>query len=270
MKALSTDALVAIGRARVEGNLVYLDEPLSRPLYVEVNKALESIGGDWKKGLKAHQFPSNPHDAIGEVIENGGWVDRRQVLGFFESPMAIAKRVIDEAEILPGHVVLEPSAGKGALIREIARQATTKWTRRGAVGVVKVPMIRAVEIDPEHIPSLRGLCLDLYPATGAEVVNQDFLEWATGQGAIHDRVAMNPPFVKQADIDHVRCAFELLRPGGKLVSVMSPSFTFRTNSLSRNFREFVDRFGRWEMLPSESFKASGTMVETVLVSLRRP
>ncbi len=83
---------------------------------------------------------------------------------------------------------------------------------------------------------------------------------------VYDRVIMNPPFCRQADIKHVTHALRFLKPnGGLLVSVMSAGVTFRQNKLTTDFRQLVEeRGGVIEKLPEGSFKASGTMVETVI------
>ena len=82
-------------------------------------------------------------------------------------------------------------------------------------------------------------------------------------------VLMNPPFSRQQDVQHVLHAFKFLRPGGRLVAVMSPSWAFRQNKLSEEFRQFVDKYGDYYDNPPGTFKAAGTSVNTVLVLLDR-
>ena len=81
---------------------------------------------------------------------------------------------------------------------------------------------------------------------------------------------MNPPFSKQQDIDHIYKAFDYLKPGGILVSVMSTSHTYRTNQKSELFREFLEQTGaEAEFLPQGTFKASGTMINACVVKIRK-
>lgn len=83
---------------------------------------------------------------------------------------------------------------------------------------------------------------------------------------VYDRVVMNPPFGRQADIKHVSHALKFLKPGGLLVSVMASSVTFRSNKLTTDFRQLIEeRGGHIEELPEGAFKSSGTMVNTVIV-----
>jgi hypothetical protein len=85
-----------------------------------------------------------------------------------------------------------------------------------------------------------------------------------------DRVIMNPPFEKQADIDHVRKAFSVLKPHGILVSVMAPGFEFRQDRKSTEFRAWLNNVGGiWEALPDGAFKTSGTGIGTRLVVIEK-
>ena len=53
-----------------------------------------------------------------------------------------------------------------------------------------------------------------------------------------------------------------------LVSVMAAGVTFRDNRLTQDFRDLVrSRGGDIEALPDGAFKPSGTMVNTVIVTI---
>jgi hypothetical protein len=97
----------------------------------------------------------------------------------------------------------------------------------------------------------------------------DFLEMIPGN---FDHVVMNPPFEKLADIDHIRHAWDFLKPGGTLVSVASASVAFNSTKKAQAFREFVDDCGEIIPLPEGAFKQSDrpTNVNTVLVVLEKP
>ena len=165
----------------------------------------------------------------------------------FPTPSALAEQVADAADIRPGMRVLEPSAGTGPLV-EAAR------ARGGDV--------TAVEIN-------HGLAAGLarrFP----DVRTADFLE-CNGDLGTFDRVVMNPPFSGQADIDHVTRALHFLKPGGRLVAIMSAGVAFRDDRKARDFRATVERHGgAIEALPDDSFRVSGTGVRTVLVTLNVP
>ncbi len=94
----------------------------------------------------------------------------------------------------------------------------------------------------------------------------DFLE--VPPRAVYDRVLMNPPFSGQADIRHVTHALGFVKPGGMVVAVMSAGVAFRTDKATAEFREMVTASGgEITPLPEGAFKASGTDVRTVLVTL---
>lgn len=87
-------------------------------------------------------------------------------------------------------------------------------------------------------------------------------------GAQFDAVVMNPPFEKQADIDHVLHAYKMLKPGSRLVSVMAAGITFREDKKAKGLRELINNSGgKIISLPDGAFKESGTMVRTVIVVL---
>ncbi len=97
------------------------------------------------------------------------------------------------------------------------------------------------------------------------VVQQDFLTEEPSRS--YDRVAMNPPFAKQADIAHVMHAAKFLKPGGRLVSVMSPAWQTHGTKVAQDFRAFLSSLNAVVVdLPDGSFKDSGTGVNAVIVS----
>jgi 16S rRNA G1207 methylase RsmC len=78
---------------------------------------------------------------------------------------------------------------------------------------------------------------------------------------------MNPPFAKGQDICHVAHALKFLRPGGRLVAIMSAGTASRDDRASRDFRALIEaRGGTIEELSEGAFKASGTNVRTVIVT----
>jgi predicted RNA methylase len=147
----------------------------------------------------------------------------------------------------PRLTILEPSAGKG----DLASPLTAAGHK---VTCVEIQAALAAELDQQgHARVVRGDFFDMTPAD-------------LGQ---FDRVVMNPPFDAQRDIDHVNHAVQLLAPGGVLVAIMSAGVEFRENRKAVVFREMIAGLrGRIIDLPPGSFRASGTLVNTVLVTLR--
>lgn len=169
--------------------------------------------------------------------------------GFFQTPEVVGLRAMDALSLQAGMTVLEPSAGKGALAN----------LARAAGGVVT-----CVEIQPENARHLRNLG---YP----KVAERDFLQMMPEVMGQFDRILMNPPFDRGRDVDHVTHALRFLKPGGRLVSIMAAGVEYRSDRKTTDFRAMVERFGgEIRDLPFGSFAESGTNVNTVIVTLRKP
>lgn len=250
MKKISEAAVGVLGSMEVKGNLAVITAgQLDRPLYNEVAKALLAIGGTWVSKLKAHRFDGDPRDAIDQLVLSGGFVDVKQEFGFFATPAEVADKLVTAAELADDMSVLEPSAGDGSLIAAAMR------TRKNL-------KFLAFELLPENVAKLR----QRFPKI--DVVHTDFLK-QPARGTI-DRVLMNPPFARQADVEHVLHGFRQLRPGGRLLSVMSGGVTFRDNEKGKAFRTWVKAHGgSIEPLPEQSFSASGTNVRTVILQVEK-
>jgi hypothetical protein len=85
---------------------------------------------------------------------------------------------------------------------------------------------------------------------------------------------MNPPFENQSDAVHVGHAYELLRPGGRLVSVVSEGPFFRTDKKSVAFREWLGEVGAAiEELSDDAFAGIDafrqTNVRTRLITIEK-
>jgi predicted RNA methylase len=246
---ISEDVLGVVLRCKAEGDKLFLpDEQLDRDLYLRVNKVLSAEGGKWNRRAKAHVFPRPAEDILAR-LRAGAYEDPKKDLGFYETPPGLASRIVTLAGIEPGMQVLEPSAGRGALVRPMIEAGGT---------------VTAVEISEDLVAELAAL----RPRPGS-VIHADFLAYDFGIFAF-DRVVMNPPFAHSADVEHVTKAFALLRPGGRLVSIMSAAVEFREDKVHKLFRKLLGETGSIvARLPSGTFKESGTDVSTVIVVLER-
>ncbi len=163
--------------------------------------------------------------------------------GFFPTPKNIVEKMLDEADIKKGETVLEPSAGKGNIADEIRTQYPDN-------------ALEVAEIDDS--------LAELLKEKGHSVVGDDFL--ATNKK--YDKIIMNPPFEKLQNIDHVKHAYDMLNPGGRLVAIMSESPFFNSAKKAEAFRKWLEDVGGVsEKLPENSFKNSerSTGVNTRLV-----
>lgn len=167
--------------------------------------------------------------------------------GEFFTPAGVVSWIMDEAQLYDNPTVLEPSAGHGA----IAKAARDKGAK-----------VTCVEIQAKNA---RELCK--IPGL-ANVICSDFFDVTPSYQGKFDRVLMNPPFDGGRDIDHVTHALTFLKPGGRLVAVMSAGTEYREDSKATKFRALVEaRKGRMRDLPAGSFAEAGTMINTILVTI---
>ena len=246
---LADDILTVLReRTAIDGTHLVLTGPRMDPkLYQRVNEVLEAVGGRWTTSVQAHVFPIDADQALAPVLESGEVVtlrEKRQQAQYFPTPAAVVQRVIELADLRPGLEVLEPSAGSGAIASGVA---TT-----GGV-------IDCIEPDPGYAG---GLAEEQAART---LTVADFL--TLPPRPIYDRVVMNPPFTKGADMQHVEHALRFLKPNGLLVSVMSWAVTFHGRKTAK-FRALVEaRGGTVEAVAEGAFKESGTDVDTVIVTI---
>lgn len=228
-------------------SLTLPNEQLERPLYERVNKVLVAAGGKWNKKARAHLFPRDPRQALGLALESGEITDTKKAAQQFFTPAGLSADVVARAEIRPGMSVLEPSAGGGALAKE-ARVAG------GDVVCIEQDLALVEQLNRD----------------GYVVLCADFLAGgALAPTAIFDRVVMNPPFTKGQDVAHVMQALQFVKPGGRLVAIMSAGV--KTNATAERFRDVIDEYGgEIEDLPEDAFRESGTGVRTVLVVVDVP
>lgn len=238
---IDTEVLTVLSQAEITDRRLILPRLLERGLYERTNKVLEAAGGRWSRKAQAHLFASDVREVIEQVILTGQ-IAAPQDFGYFPTPPDMVRRLLALARLEPWMLVLEPSAGRGAIAEEIAKIAT----------------VECFEILPANVAALEagGYARVIYP--------MDFLSAAPT--VRYDRVVMNPPFERRNDIRHVEHALRFLKPDGLLVSVLSAGVIFRTDQLTARFREMVrSRNGSIELNPDKSFQVSGTDIRTVTV-----
>jgi len=175
--------------------------------------------------------------------------------GFFPTPIDVISIMLEKSQIGSKMIVLEPSAGKGDIADAV---------RDAADPTVNV-LVCEINQKLREILTLKGhmvLCQD---------GSYDFLDMLIPNNSIIDRILMNPPFEKGQDIDHVQHAYQILKSGGRLVSIMSMGPFFRGTAFK--FRTWFDEVGgEMEKLPPESFKDGfcSTGANAVLVTIDKP
>jgi len=145
---------------------------------------------------------------------------RREILlkpipGFFPTPPILIDRMFVLADIRDGDRVLEPSAGRGdiaAAVRAIRKQVT----------------LDVIEINV----SLRRIL----EAQGYTIVATDFMTFYERR---YDVILMNPPFENGQAMAHVRHAYDLLEPGGRLVAILPSGDLTMTVGKRKAFQDWL-------------------------------
>jgi hypothetical protein len=170
-------------------------------------------------------------------------------LAFYPTPVPVIKFMIEEGldDCIKGKSVLEPSAGEGAIVRELLRHTN---------------QVTAVEVDPGRCSHLRQLPIKT-------VLNANFLGMASSP--VFDCVVMNPPFCGTHYVSHVMHAYGFVKTGGMLWTILPATSRYSESGDHLKFREWAESVysSRWYDLPAGSFKASGTNINTVLLVLRK-
>lgn len=236
---ISTEVIEVLAKAEVEGNMLKINEQLSRDLYLKVNKVLKAIGGKWQSAKKCHVFENDVENILQDIILTGEYTDAQTEFQFFPTPVELAEQLVNEAKIQNNEICLEPSAGRGNIARFM-------------------PDCDCIELNPEN----RKFLID----NGFCVIAEDFMTFEPQKK--YDVIVMNPPFCRQQDIAHVTKAIGIAKRC--VIAIMSASVMWRTDRRSEEFRTLVESLGGTiEPLPEKAFKESGTLVNTCKVIIKK-
>jgi len=224
----------------VEGNIVKLPNvTLDRKLYQDVAKSLQLIGGNWKGGnVFGFVFPTDPTDLLSQIA-NGEKRNLKKEFQFYETPKTLANELAYIADIKDTDIVLEPSAGQGAIIRAINEYCNAV-----------VPDCYELMDVNRMILNKSGLKFNL--------LGDDFF---THKDKMYTKIIANPPFTKNADIEHLQHMYKFLSENGKLVCITSESWEIGSQKKQIEFKEWLSSLDS-EVINIDRgiFKESGTMV----------
>lgn len=241
----------------VEGLIVkFPDIQLKRDEYEKVKKRLEGLGGKWKGGkTKGFVFEYDPTELLKDAAEG---IERNlaKETQFYPTPLELADKL---ALLLDGQVIttktkiLEPSAGKGALI-----VALTSRHKDAMVDYYEIS-----QINKEHL--LNAFAGQPHVCKGADFLECDKKDY-------YDIIIANPPFTKNQDIDHIKKMFEVCKEGtGVIVTIASNSWRTGSQKKQVEFRDWLTEIGATiEDIPAGAFQDSGTMVASCMIRINKP
>jgi type I restriction-modification system DNA methylase subunit len=143
----------------------------------------------------------------------------QKIDGFFPTPRPVIELMLQHADIRAGHSVLEPSCGKG--------------------DIAEVIMEKYPDIYHLHLVEWNYQLIEICRAKGMYPAQLDFLDYEQKV----DRIVMNPPFEHGQDIDHIRHAYDLLNPEGRMVTIVSEGPFFRQGKKEEDFRYWIYELG---------------------------
>lgn len=217
--------------------------------YDALKPIIEHMGGHWRERYSCFVFKKDA-DIEGKIehyLKYDVTISERykyqEETQFYPTPLVLAQRVVQLANIKKGQSVLEPSAGTGNLL-----------------DCINVPcQIFAIEPLMENSDILR------YKGYNHTVST---FEGCYENLPMFNRVVMNPPFSGQRDIKHVMMAYKKLKRHGVLVAIISENALYYKTDVSEKFRKFLKRHNAYkEVVQSNSFEESGTSIETVIIKL---
>ena len=214
---------------------------LDRKLYLDIAKHLEFLGGKWTRGKQGFVFDRNIN-SIKKLLGNN--IKLKKDIQLFETPEKLADMLCEYAELDNYQTILEPSAGRGRIIKAIQKKCSCQ-----------IDYCEINEVNREYL-NYNGLMF----------LGGDFL---TIDDKKYTRIIANPPFSKNQDIDHILKMYSLLEDNGILVSIASNHWKNSSNKKETLFREFLEEKNA-EIIEIEQgeFKQSGTNISACIIIIK--
>lgn len=254
---LSPEAISVLSNIVCDGNIAKITIPdLERGLYEEVNETLNRLMGKWDRSKGAHVFNYEPEAAIRSVVHLG-FMPEKNPTAFFPTPKKLVDDMFNSLEDIHyfeyrsaehGVRVLEPSAGQGAIAKEIRLRFPT----------AKIDTVEFLDINQEVLKE-----------EGFEPFCGSFLDFNDNHEIKYDLIMMNPPFSVEGDklafATHIEHAYKMLAEYGELVAIAPTGWINASDKRSIAFREWIEQGADYAIIEKGAFKESGTMVETCII-----
>ena len=223
-------------------------DEFNKKYYAEAKKWIEEAGGSWQGGkVQGFTFPFNP-ERVFSILKDGKRCNLQQDYQFFETPADVADWLVMLAGgIHEDDTVLEPSAGRGALIKAIHRACPSV-------------MVECYELMPENREFLHTL-------SNVILLDEDFTKDSVGS---YTKIIANPPFSGNQDIDHIKLMYDRLEQGGTLAAITSQHWKFASEKKCIDFRNWLKEVhGEVFEISAGEFKESGTSIITMAVVIKK-
>lgn len=230
----------------LKDNVYYLPNvKLDRKEYLDIAEHLKFLGGKWKgRGLNGFIF-DRQISSIDELLGNN--IKVKKDIQLFETPESIADKLVEYAEIDNYQTILEPSAGRGRIIKSIQKVCSCQ-----------IDYCEINDVNRKYLDEIKNI----------NFLEEDFLKLKTDKK--YTRIVANPPFAKNQDIDHIMKMYELLSEKGILVSISSNHWQMAKEKKCQEFRKFIE-YTNAEVIELQNgdFKESGTLVKVNIIIIRK-
>lgn len=229
----------SISKCTINGNIVNLPfEQLTN--YADLRKAFLNAGAKYKNNTFI--FPSEAEPYINRLM-GGESVNIKKEFQFYGTPDNLADKLVRNADINDSDLlILEPSAGQGAIIKALHRIFPGR----------KIQWCELMPINQTVLFALQDKQTFIQP---------NFLEY-TGD-AKFNKIIANPPFNKNQDIDHILKMWDCLADNGRIVTIASKHWQNSKNKKETAFREFLNVVNAVVTeIPTGEFSESGTKIAT--------
>lgn len=224
---------------------------LERKLYQDVAKHLELIGGKWNRKASGFIFSEDPTELLGQVAA-GTKRNIKKEYQFFGTSDTLADDMVSILGIEEYDLILEPSAGQGAIINAIHRKYPGQ-------------LVHYCELMPLNRTFLERL-------KNVQYITDNFLKLGHSKvtTGTFDKIIANPPFSKNQDIDHIRQMWACLKPGGRIVTIASKHWQYAQNKKETAFREWLGDCADITEIEAGAFQESGTNIATCMLVIDKP
>lgn len=220
--------------------------PLGNELYDKIKPEVEQFGGHWRERAGGFVFAKH-------LLAQFNIDSEREISQFYPTSSVVAERVAELSGInnyTETAKILEPSAGRGALVDAI-NDANVRKT------------VTCVEPDLNHVVYLKEhLDIDAHATTFEEYYETH------KDNTTFTHVIMNPPFSLNRTVSHVQMAYNMLEVGGTLVAIISENTLYYKHNTE--FVKWLEEHDYYvEPIEFGAFIGVGTTVDTVIIKLTK-